>query len=105
LVEDKAKGPAVIQSLPHEIGGLVEVNPEGGKMSRAARFGKLVWYLPHPILKQWVEGFITECATFPTGANDDQVDAGSQGLLHGSKPVPSPLILPDGGVGDRGWVV
>ena len=36
LVEDKANGPAVIQSLRHEIGGLVEVNPEGGKMSRAA---------------------------------------------------------------------
>ena len=36
LVEDKANGPAVIQSLRHQIGGLVEVNPEGGKMSRAA---------------------------------------------------------------------
>ena len=36
LVEDKANGPAVIQSRRHEIGGLVEVNPEGGKISRAA---------------------------------------------------------------------
>ena len=36
LVEDKANGPAVVQSLRHEIGGLVEVNPEGGKISRAA---------------------------------------------------------------------
>ena len=29
LVEDKANGPAVIQSLRHEIGGLVEVTPQG----------------------------------------------------------------------------
>jgi phage terminase large subunit-like protein len=36
LVEDKANGPAVIQSLRHEIAGFVEVNPEGGKVSRAA---------------------------------------------------------------------
>jgi len=36
LVEDKANGPAVLQSLKHEITGLKEVNPEGGKMSRAA---------------------------------------------------------------------
>jgi phage terminase large subunit-like protein len=31
LVEDKANGPAVIQSLRHEIGGFIEVTPEGGK--------------------------------------------------------------------------
>lgn len=36
LVDDKANGPAVIQSLRHEIAGLVEVNPQGGKISRAA---------------------------------------------------------------------
>ena len=36
LVEDKANGPAVVQSLRHEIAGFVEVNPEGGKISRAA---------------------------------------------------------------------
>src|SRR5450432_1879357 len=36
LVEDKANGPAVVQSLRHEIAGFVEVTPEGGKESRAA---------------------------------------------------------------------
>jgi hypothetical protein len=36
LVEDKANGPPVIQSLRHEISGFVEVNPERGKVSRAA---------------------------------------------------------------------
>jgi len=100
LVEDKANGPAVIQSLKHEIGGLVEVNPEGGKVSRAAGASPQLesgnWYLPHPRLKSWVEGFIAECAAFPAGANDDQVDAWSQGakrlLTHRSRTVQAPLI-------------
>ncbi len=100
LVEDKANGPAVIQSLRHEISGFVEVNPEGGKISRAAAASPQLesgnWFLPHPLLKAWVEGFIGECATFPAGAHDDQVDAwsqGAKGLLHiraVSVPPPCP---------------
>ncbi len=35
LIEDKANGPAVIQELRHDVSGLVEVNPEGGKIARA----------------------------------------------------------------------
>ena len=31
------------------------------------------------MLKSWMEGFIAECAAFPNGANDDQVDAWSRG--------------------------
>ena len=72
LVEDKANGPAVIQSLRHEIGGLIEVNPEGGKISRAAAASPQLesgsWHLPHPMLAPWVEEFIGECAAFPAGA-------------------------------------
>ena len=77
LVEDKANGPAVIQSLRHEIGGLVEVTPEGGKMSRAVAASPQLesgnWYLPHPLLKPWVEGFL---AGIPLGA-----EYGDRGLL------------------------
>jgi predicted phage terminase large subunit-like protein len=51
---DKANGPAVVQSLRHQIGGFVEVNPEGGKISRAAAASPQLesgnWYLPHPQL-------------------------------------------------------
>jgi phage terminase large subunit-like protein len=36
LVEEKANGPAVVQSLRQAVAGFVEVNPEGGKISRAA---------------------------------------------------------------------
>jgi predicted phage terminase large subunit-like protein len=77
LVEDKANGPAVIQSLRHEIAGFVEVNPGGGKISRAAAASPQLesgnWYLPHPVLAPWIEQFIGECGAFPAGAHDDQV--------------------------------
>ena len=69
-------GPAVVQSLRHEIEGL---KPEGGKISRAAAASPQLeagnWYLPHPMIAPWVEKFIAECSAFPAGANDDQVDA------------------------------
>jgi predicted phage terminase large subunit-like protein len=83
LVEDKANGPAVIQSLRHEIGGFIEVTPQGGKVSRAAAAAPMLeagnWYLPHPRLFEWVAQFMHELATFPAGAFDDWVDAWSQG--------------------------
>jgi predicted phage terminase large subunit-like protein len=112
LVEDKANGPAVIQSLCHEIAGFVEVNPEGGKISRAAAASPQLesgnWYLPHPLLAPWVEEFIGECAAFPAGAYDDQVDAWSQGakrLLTITAKVASPhRPEPFGNYGEHGWM-
>ena len=93
----KANGPAVIQSLQHEITGFVEVNPEGGKVSRAAAASPQLesgnWYLPHPMLASWVEEFVGECAALPAGAYDDQVDAWSQGakrLLDSQSSVSRP---------------
>lgn len=83
LVEDKANGPAVIQSLHAEVGGMIAVNPIGGKIARASAASPEVeagnWYLPHPQLAPWVDGFIAECAGFPKASYDDQVDAWSQG--------------------------
>jgi predicted phage terminase large subunit-like protein len=113
LVEDKANGSAVVQSLRHEIAGFVEVNPEGGKESRAAAASPQLesgnWYLPHPMLKPWVEGFIAECAAFPNGANDDQVDAWSQGakrlLRHRPQTArPQVFIPPKHPTGERCWM-
>jgi len=84
LVEDKANGPAVIQELKHDLAGLIEVNPEGGKIARAHGVSPQIEsgnvYLPHPASAPWVEGFIEECASFPNGRNDDQVDAMTQAL-------------------------
>jgi predicted phage terminase large subunit-like protein len=85
LIEDKANGSAVIQMLSHEIPGILPVNPEGGKVARAAAVSPLIEagniYLPHPQFMPWVNDFIEECAAFPNGAHDDQVDAMTQALL------------------------
>ena len=85
LVEDKANGPAVIQELQHDVAGLIEINPEGGKIARAnavapqTESGNV--YLPHPAIAPWVEAFIEEAAIFPNGRHDDQVDAMTQALI------------------------
>jgi predicted phage terminase large subunit-like protein len=71
--------------LAHEIPGLLPVNPQGGKIARASAVSPLVEagnvYLPHPDWQPWVRDFIEECAAFPNGAHDDQVDAMTQALL------------------------
>ena len=71
--------------LAREIPGIIPVNPEGGKIGRAAAVSPLIEagnvYLPHPQLFPWVNDFIEECAAFPNGAHDDQVDAMTQMLL------------------------
>jgi predicted phage terminase large subunit-like protein len=85
LIEDKANGSAVIQMLSREIPGLLPVNPEGGKVARASAVSPLIEagniFLPHPLHAPWVNDFIEECAAFPNGAHDDQVDAMTQALL------------------------
>jgi predicted phage terminase large subunit-like protein len=101
LIEDKANGSAVIQMLARDIPGLLPVNPEGGKVARAAAVSPLIEagniYLPHPLWQPWVNDFIEECAAFPNGAHDDQVDAMTQALLrwHMAVQQETVLYLPD----------
>jgi predicted phage terminase large subunit-like protein len=90
LVEDKANGPALIQTLQREIPGIVPVQPDGSKEARAHAISWLVEagnvYLPQTSAAPWVEDFIEECAAFPKGAYSDQVDCCTQALsrlLHG----------------------
>lgn len=84
-IEDKANGPAVIQMLKGKVSGLIEVNPEGGKVVRARAISPDVEagnvYLPSPSIAPWVHDFVEECSAFPNGAFDDQVDAMSQALI------------------------
>lgn len=83
-VEDKANGPAVMNALHKTVPGLIPVEPEGSKAARAAAVTPYVEagnvWLPAPELAPWVDGFVEELAAFPTGSNDDQVDATSQAL-------------------------
>lgn len=89
LVEDKANGPAVIATLKREISGLIPVEPQGGKESRAWAASPEVEagnvYIPDPSIASWVHDFVEECAAFPNGANDDQVDAMSQAIIRMNK--------------------
>ncbi|MCC6315990.1 MAG: phage terminase large subunit [Thermomicrobiales bacterium] len=85
LIEDKANGPAVIDTLQGEIPGIIPISPDGTKEERAAA---VTWtieagdvYLPHPDLCPWVWDLLIECAGFPLGKHDDQVDALSQALM------------------------
>jgi predicted phage terminase large subunit-like protein len=84
LVEDKANGPAVIAALQHEIAGLIPVAPRGDKVIRAHAVTAQVEsgnvYLPHPHLVSWVDDFIAEVSSFPSGRYADQVDAMTQAL-------------------------
>lgn len=83
-VEDAANGPAVIAMLRRKIAGIIAVTPEGGKVARAAAVSPIIEagnvYLPDPSIAPWVDAYIHEFASFPNGANDDQVDATTQAL-------------------------
>jgi predicted phage terminase large subunit-like protein len=83
-VEDKANGPAVISTLRGSVPQLVAVEPHGGKLARAHAVAALVSngqvLVPPREYAPWVDPFLAEVTSFPTGAHDDQVDALTQGL-------------------------
>jgi predicted phage terminase large subunit-like protein len=85
LIEGKANGPAVIQSLRNRITGLIEVEPKGDKIQRANAASPEVeagnWVLPSRAIAPWVDTFLHEMCSFPFAAHDDIVDAFSQGAL------------------------
>ena len=100
VVEAKANGPALISSLREHIPGIIPWEPDSelqepgdrrmgttGKVARAAAITPLVAtgcvHLPDGA--PWVEDFIDECAGFPSGKYDDQVDALTQGLQYGHR--------------------
>ena len=101
-IEDKANGPAVIDALQHQVPGLIAVNPEGGKFSRAwaceprVEAGNV--YLPRSTQpngtpmpeRAWVEDFIEQLAIFPKGEHDDDVDAFTQLLVQWASPAGPP---------------
>ena len=84
LVEDKANGPAVIDTLKNEIPGLIAVNPAGGKWSRVAAISGYVEagnvYLPNPDVYPWVWDLLAEFAAGQAAKHDDDTDAMTQAL-------------------------
>lgn len=81
-IEDKANGPAIISVLRKMIPGIIPVQPKGSKVARVNAVSAAIEsgnvHLPKG--KDFTDDFVEECAAFPNGANDDQVDAGSQAL-------------------------
>lgn len=83
-IEDKANGSAIIDTLKHEIGGIIPVTPDGGKIVRASAVSPL-WeagnvYVPHPLWKPGIEDLLQEIFEFPNAPHDDYVDAMTQAL-------------------------
>lgn len=80
LVEDKANGPAVIQELKKDTPGVVEIEPQGGKVARvfavAPQWQAHDWYVDRNAA--WAEPFVQQITMFPTAAHDDMVDMMSQ---------------------------
>jgi predicted phage terminase large subunit-like protein len=87
LVEDKANGPAIINSLGSKVGGIIPVEPEGSKYARAVAVSPFVEarnvLLPDPNEVEgtaWVTDLTDEARDFPQGKHDDTVDALSQAV-------------------------
>ncbi len=103
LIEDKANGPAVIQTLRRELFCL-PVNPLGGKLARVNAVAPAIEaghvFVPLSEKADWAEAFIEQFAAFPSGAHDDMVDAASQALnrlIYAAGALPAPNRRRPGG--------
>ena len=95
-IEDKANGPAIISMLKREIGGVLPVNPEGGKIARVNAVSGYIEagnvFLPE---EPFAHDLVDEAASFPNGKHDDRVDCMSQALnrlIYHWAEVPEPDI-------------
>lgn len=119
IIEDKANGPAIIETLQYTDGmpPIVAVNPQGGKFSRAQAVSPFVTARRCHVRTDWTqteildvepsskvvrtpqEEFIEQLAHFPYAKNDDMVDSCTQGiariikLLTGEEPMPAKKFM------------
>lgn len=88
LIEDKANGSAIISQLRCKLPGVIPIEPEGGKESRASAVTPQVEaaqvFLPEGA--PWIQAFVDEHAQFPKGKHDDMVDQTSQALNYLTTP-------------------
>ena len=82
LIEDKANGSAIIQTLQHEFIGVIGITPKGGKVARVNAVSPVIesGHVFLPMGELWTEEFIDQFTAFPNGQHDDMVDACSQCL-------------------------
>ena len=82
LVEDKANGSAIIDSIKSEVSGVIPVNPTASKDERLHAVSPLfeagnVWIPKH---HKETHNIISELTSFPASPNDDIVDMISMAL-------------------------
>jgi predicted phage terminase large subunit-like protein len=104
IVEDKANGPAIINSLRDHIAGIIPWPPPGMKMdSKVGRAlaqqpqhesGNL--WLPNPAMVPWVNEVVDLMVEFPEGDYDDDVDAMVQALQRFERTEPKVMGAPMG---------
>lgn len=84
LIEAKANGPAVIDTLRRSTPGLVPVNPRVSKELRATACQPFIEagnvLLPDAAVAAWVTTLTDELDSFPAGRHDDTVDALTQAV-------------------------
>lgn len=86
LVEDKANGSAIIDTLQHRIPGMIPFEPGGA--SKESRLTSVSWrfragniFLPCEAIAPWIKEYVYELCAFPKARRDDYADATSQALL------------------------
>jgi len=83
LIEDKANGSAIIQTLQKEL-FCIPVDPKGGKIARVHAVSPAIEaghvFVPKGL--HWTEEFIDQWTAFPAGKHDDMVDSASQALSY-----------------------
>ncbi len=89
VIEGKANGPAIIDAIKDEVPGVISWPPKGQKMSSKEARARSVapkvaaGNVHVPRHASFGDDLISECAGFPRGAHDDQVDAMVQALQYG----------------------
>jgi phage uncharacterized protein (putative large terminase), C-terminal domain len=84
LIEKKANGSAIINTLNDVIGGIKPVTPTESKVARARAvqpyFDSGNVYFPNEQIDPTIKDYEKELLDFPKGAHDDEVDATTQYL-------------------------
>lgn len=84
LVEVKANGQAIVDSLKKKISGIIEITPTESKEARLSAVSPL-FQAGNVYLREDDYDFIEELVTFPKAKHDDMVDACSQALKYGEE--------------------
>lgn len=95
-IEEKASGIPLIQELRRESG--LSVIPHRVVFDKASRTSAVLPLIEGgrvylPTRASWLDDFVAECASFPSGTHDDQVDALTMGLDVLSRTAISPEMI------------